>query len=143
MIILKFGGTSISSSIRIKELASLINTPEQKIIVLSAMSGTTNSLVEIADYLYKKDNHRANQLISDLEDKYYQVVSDLFSTSKYQKKGNELIKSHFNYINSFTLDMFTLYGEKAILAQGELLSTALFHYYLNEKKKRFCSSSRS
>lgn len=134
MIILKFGGTSISSSIRIKEVASLINTSEQKIIVLSAMSGTTNSLVEIADYLYKKDNNKANQLILSLEDKYYQVVSDLFSTSEYQKKGNELIKSHFNYINSFTLDMFTLFEEKAILAQGELLSTALFHYYLSEQK---------
>jgi len=134
MQVLKFGGTSVGSAERIKSVGKLINNDEKKIVVLSAMSGTTNSLVEIADYLYKKNHDSANETIINLEQKYYTVIEELFSSEEYKEKGFELIKSHFNYIKSFTQDMFTLYEEKAILAQGELLSTALMHFYLNENK---------
>ncbi len=133
MLVQKFGGTSVGSAERIKSVASLINNNQPKVVVLSAMSGTTNSLVEIAGYLYKKNNDSANEAIVSLEEKYYHVIDELFDSSKYKAKGNELIKSHFTYIKSFTQDMFTLFEEKAILAQGELLSTALIHYYLNEQ----------
>lgn len=133
MLVVKFGGTSVGSAERIKSVARLIHSDQPKIVVLSAMSGTTNSLVEIADYLYKKNNDSAHEAIIALEKKYYDVVTELFSTNEYIEKGNELIKSHFNYIKSFTQDMFTLFEEKAILAQGELLSTALMHFYLNEQ----------
>lgn len=132
MQVLKFGGTSVGSAERIKSVANLINNDERKIVVLSAMSGTTNSLVEIAGYLYKKNHDSANEAIINLEQNYYAVVNDLYTTSEFKDKGTELIKSHFNYIKSFTQDMFTLYEEKAILAQGELLSTALMHFYLTE-----------
>jgi aspartate kinase len=134
MLILKFGGTSVGTATRIKEVAQLIHNSDKKIVVLSAMSGTTNTLVEIAGYLYKKNNDSANETIVELEKKYYTVVEELFSTSDFKDKGKELILSHFNYIKSFTQDMFTLFEEKAILAQGELLSTALMHYYLTEQK---------
>lgn len=134
MLVLKFGGTSIGSVERIKELVKLVNDKKNKVVVLSAMSGTTNQLVEITDYLYKKNKEGANELISNLENSYYQVVSELFTSEKYLEKGKELIKSHFCYIRSFTQDMFTLFEEKAILAQGELISTALFHYYISELK---------
>jgi aspartate kinase len=134
MIVLKFGGTSVGSAARIKEVVNLINNSEKKVVVLSAMSGTTNNLVEIANYLYKKNNDSANEAILELEKNYYNVVQELFSTAEYKEKGTELIKSHFIYIKSFTQDMFTLFEEKAILAQGELISTALMHYYLNEQK---------
>lgn len=133
MLVLKFGGTSVGSAARIKEVANLISNSEKKVVVLSAMSGTTNSLVEIAGYLYKKNNDSANEAILTLEKKYYQVIQELFSSSEYKEKGTELIQAHFTYIKSFTQDMFTLFEEKAILAQGELLSTALMHYYLNEQ----------
>ncbi|MBL4668962.1 MAG: aspartate kinase [Flavobacteriales bacterium] len=133
MVVLKFGGTSVGSAVRIEEVASLINTSEQKIVVLSAMSGTTNSLVEIANYLYKKNNDSANEAILILEEHYIKVINQLFSTHEFKEKGIELIQSHFIYIKSFTQDMFTLFEEKAILAQGELISTALLHYYLSEK----------
>jgi len=133
MLVLKFGGTSVGSASRIKEVANLINTSEKKVVVLSAMSGTTNKLIEIADYLYKKNHDSANEAIIALEKSYYSVIDELFSTSEFKEKGNELIKSHFTYIKSFTQDMFTLFEEKAILAQGELISTALLHYYLNEQ----------
>ena len=132
MIVLKFGGTSVGSADRIKEVAKLVNTAEKKIVVLSAMSGTTNSLVDIANYLYKKNNEAASELILALEQNYFKVVTELFKTDQYKQKGKELIISHFNSIKSFTQDLFTLFEEKSILAQGELLSTGLFHYYLTE-----------
>lgn len=135
MLVLKFGGTSVGSAERMKEVAELINTPETKIVVLSAMSGTTNSLVEIAEYLYQKNIDAANEKINLLEKNYEKVVDELFSTETYKSKGLELIKSHFNYIKALTQDMFTLFEEKAVLAQGEMLSTALFHFYLEENKR--------
>jgi aspartate kinase len=133
MLVQKFGGTSVGSVQRIKNIVSLINSPKPKIVVLSAMSGTTNSLVEIAGYLYKKNSESANETIAELENRYYNEVENLFTTKDYKQKGKELIKEHFNYIKSFTQDIFTLFEERAILAQGELLSTALLHYYLTEQ----------
>ena len=132
MKVLKFGGTSVGSAERIKEVAKLITDGEQKVVVLSAMSGTTNSLVEIADYLYKKNQDGAVEVITALEEKYDQVVEDLYASDKSKQKGKSLIVSHFNYLRSFTIDVFTQNEEKAILAQGELISTALMTYYLEE-----------
>lgn len=94
MKVLKFGGTSVGSASRIKEVAKLITDGEQKIVVLSAMSGTTNTLVEISDYLYKKNPEGANEIINKLEAKYKQHVNELYSTPEYKQKGQELIKSH-------------------------------------------------
>lgn len=135
MKILKFGGTSVGSAERMKSVAKLIDTPERKIVVLSAMSGTTNSLVEIANCLYANDNDRANSIISTLEKKYLDTVKDLYVTPEYIKKSEEMIKYHFDYLRSFTMDMFTINEERAVLAQGELLSTALFHFYLQENNR--------
>ena len=74
MKVLKFGGTSVGSAQRMKEVAKLITDGEQKIVVLSAMSGTTNTLVEISDYLYKKNPEGANEIINKLESKYKQHI---------------------------------------------------------------------
>lgn len=131
-LILKFGGTSVGSPQRIKELVKLTTNDEPKIVVLSAMSGTTNALVEISNALYNKDIELAKNLIRTLKEKYFKVVNELFSKKESIEKGKNLIESHFNYILSFTLDMFTSNEERAILAQGELISTALYHYYLEE-----------
>ena len=81
MKVLKFGGTSVGSAQRMKEVAKLILDGEQKIVVLSAMSGTTNSLVEISDYLYKRNPDGAIDAINALEAKYYPVVEELLSTA--------------------------------------------------------------
>lgn len=136
MRVLKFGGTSVGSAQRMKEVADLIDDKHQKIVVLSAMAGTTNSLVEIANYLYQKNHDGANEVINTLETKYEQVVDELFISEAFKSKGRDLIKSHFEFIKSFTIDMFTVFEEKAILAQGELISTALFHFHLQEKGKQ-------
>ncbi|MFI5149574.1 MAG: aspartate kinase [Bacteroidia bacterium] len=132
MNVLKFGGTSVGSTERMKNLLPLINTPEPKIVVLSAMSGTTNNLVEIANALYAREHERASQFIDTLEQKYQAVVKELYHKPESLGKGQDLIRSHFEYLRSFLLDMFTANEEKAILAQGELLSTAMVHYYLEE-----------
>jgi len=132
MNILKFGGTSVGTAERMKALVKLISSSDRKIVVLSAMSGTTNALVEICNTLYQKDSAAANELINKLEAIYISEVEKLFNSADFKTKGNDLIKNHFNYLRSFTLDMFTVNEEKAILAQGELLSTALFHFHLQE-----------
>ena len=132
MKVLKFGGTSVGSAQRMKDVARLITDGERKIVVLSAMSGTTNTLVEISDYLYKKNPEGANEIINRLEAKYRRHIDELYATPEYKQKGMDLIKSHFDYIRSYTKDLFTLFEEKVILAQGELISTGMMNYYLQE-----------
>jgi len=132
--VLKFGGTSVGSAERIKEVARTIKSDDRQIVVLSAMSGTTNALVQIAENLYGKKNSKANKLIDQLAKQYANVIKELFNTPESLMKAQELIESHFNYITSFTQDLFTIHEERAILAQGELISTALFHHYLKEQK---------
>ena len=133
MKILKFGGTSVGSAERMQGVANLINNDERKIVVLSAMSGTTNNLVKITEFLYSQKKDSANNLIDLLEENYNKVIKELYSKQELLQEGKELIESHFNYIRSFTQDIFTIHEEKAILAQGELISTALFHIYLKEQ----------
>ncbi|GGK08609.1 MULTISPECIES: aspartate kinase [Parabacteroides] len=132
MKILKFGGTSVGSAQRMKDVAKLICSGDRNIVVLSAMSGTTNSLVEISDYLYKKNPDGANEIINKLAQKYYGHIEELYSTDEYKQKAKELVKSHFDYIRTFTKDLFTLFEEKVVLAQGELISTGMMNLYLNE-----------
>ena len=132
MKVLKFGGTSVGSAQRIKDVAKLICDGNQKIVVLSAMSGTTNSLVDISDYLYKKNHDGANEIINRLSDKYTGVVNELYNTQEYKEKAHELIRSYLNYIRSLVKDIFTLFEERVILAHGELMSTGMMDLYLKE-----------
>jgi aspartate kinase len=132
MKILKFGGTSVGTAPRIKALKSLIVNEEPKIVVLSAMAGTTNKLVEIAYALYAGDKEKASKHIDNLEKNYETVIAELYSNSAQLEKARELIKAHFEYIRSFMNDLFTIYEERAILAQGELISTALLQFHLEE-----------
>lgn len=133
MLVLKFGGTSVGSAERIKNLAELTKGQKPKIVVLSAMSGTTNALVEISQALYEKNTSKAKELIQSLEDKYRKEIKDLYKNETIAKKGNELLDDYFNYIASFLdFSIFTSKEEKIILAQGELLSTHMFHFYMSE-----------
>ncbi len=131
MKVLKFGGTSVGSAQRMKDVAKLI-TGDRSIVVLSAMSGTTNSLVEISDYLYKKNPDGASEIINKLAIKYYEHAEELYSTVEYKQRAKELIAYHFDYIRTFTKDLFTLFEERVVLAQGELISTGMMNLYLNE-----------
>ena len=134
MKVMKFGGTSVGSPERMKGVASLVTeSGEPTFIVLSAMSGTTNSLVEISDYLYKKNPEGANEVINNLEKKYMQHVEDLYSTEEMKKTTREFLQGEFNYLRSFTKDLFTSFEEKSIVAQGEIMSTNMVVNYLKEQ----------
>src|SRR6202008_129732 len=128
MEVLKFGGTSVGSAERMKSVAELVNHTGKQIVGLSAMSGTTAHLVKITQALLKKENKTAIQLINVLEPPYRKAVQELYSSPEFVNKGNQLITEHFAFLLSFTQDMFTPNEEKTILAEGELLSTALFQY---------------
>lgn len=116
-----------------KSVASLITeSGEPTIVVLSAMSGTTNSLVEISNYLYKKNPEGANEVINNLERKYLGHVAELYSADEYKEKTRAFLLDEFNYLRSFTKDLFTSFEEKAIVAQGEIISTNMVVNYLQE-----------
>ena len=133
MKVMKFGGTSVGSPKRIKEVSSLITeTGEPTFIVLSAMSGTTNSLVEISNYLYKKNPDGANEIINSLENKYMLHVEELYTTEVYKQKIREFLHDEFDYLRSFTKNLFTSFEEKSIVAQGEIMSTNMVVNYLQE-----------
>ncbi|MCI7309658.1 MAG: aspartate kinase [Prevotella sp.] len=133
MKVMKFGGTSVGSAERIKNVASLITkSGEPTFVVLSAMSGTTNSLVEISDYLYKKNPEGANEIINTLERKYMTHVDELYSTEECRKKTREFLTEEFDYLRTFTKDLFTSFEEKTIVAQGEVISTNMAVNYLQE-----------
>lgn len=134
MKVMKFGGTSVGSPERMKEVASLVTkSGEPTFIVLSAMSGTTNALVEISKYLYKKNPDDANRVINDLEEEYLSHVEELYSTEKYKTITKDFLFQEFNYIRSFTNDLFTSFEEKSIVAQGEIISTNMVTNYLLEQ----------
>ena len=134
MKVLKFGGTSIGNAERMKEVASLITNNELKIVVLSAMSGTTNKLFTLADNLENRNIDLAKEIISDFEEEYSEVINELFTNQEYKNKGREIIKHHFDYLKEFLNGDYSHKVRKIILAQGELISTALFYNYLLEQK---------
>ncbi|MDB5263166.1 MAG: aspartate kinase [Adhaeribacter sp.] len=132
MKVLKFGGTSVGSPTNMKSVASLINTPDPKIVVLSAMSGTTNKLVQISENLYKDKADEATSIIEELHQTYKQVIDELYKSDKYKQQALDFVQSHFEFIKSKVKDNFSSHEERGILAQGELLSTGLFQLFLEE-----------
>ena len=131
MIVLKFGGTSVGSVENFRKVADIVNqVREDKIVVLSAMSGVTNTLVEIAHHLKTGDKERAILLIDSLIQKYREVVLNLLPDDGIQEKAFDFLENHNALLNCMATDDFTESTEKEILAQGELVSTRLFHYYL-------------
>ena len=134
MKVMKFGGTSVGTAERMKGVAKLVTrSGEPTFVVLSAMSGTTNSLVEISDYLYKKNPEGAQEVINQLEKKYMGHVEELYSTEEMKKKTAEFLRKEFNYLRTFTKDTFTSFEEKIVVAQGEVMSTNMVTNYLNEQ----------
>ena len=134
MKVMKFGGTSVGSPARMKEVTKLVTkSGEPVFVVLSAMAGTTNSLVEIANYLYKKNPEGANEVINQLERKYHQHISELYTTQEMKEKTTEFLTTEMDYLRSFTKELFTSFEEKSIVAQGELISTNMVVNYMQEQ----------
>ena len=133
MKIMKFGGTSVGSAQRIQHVADLVSRGGRNFVVLSAMSGTTNSLVEISDYLFNRNVEGARETIDRLAAKYRGVIAELYSTAEARDKAQQYADGVFDYIKTFTKKLFTQVESKIIIGQGELLSTHLMTFYLQEK----------
>ena len=132
MKVLKFGGTSVGSPQNMRMVMELITNGEQKLVVLSAMSGTTNSLVEISKHLYNNEKEPAIAIIDTLRKKYDIVVEELFTSETYKHKGAIVINEVFSLLHSLTRSGFGEWEEKITVAQGELISTQLFTLLMQE-----------
>lgn len=132
MKVFKFGGTSVGSPENMRSVMDIITDGEPKIVVLSAMSGTTNALVNISEKLYKNSKDSAKYAIKKLHKKYDQVVNELFETEEFKQKGEAVIKERFETLQTQTRGTFDTVKEQIILAQGELISTALVTFLLQE-----------
>ncbi len=132
MKVYKFGGTSVGSPERFRALVPLISDGEQKIVVLSAMAGTTNELVEISGLFSSGDSDGAKQRSEQLRTRYHAVAKELFASATWSERAHDLIGEHFDFIAGLLSREFSRHNEKRILARGELLSTALLHFLLSE-----------
>lgn len=134
MKVLKFGGTSVGSPQRMHEVARLITLhDEPKIVVLSAVSGTTNTLVQISEHLRAGEQEKATEIVKNLHNKYKSFVMELLETAEAREAAHNLIDEHFDFLGRLKAKGFNTSQEKEVLAQGELLSTKLFDEFLKER----------
>lgn len=135
MKIMKFGGTSVGKPERMHQVSQLITADdESKIVVLSALSGTTNSLVDISNAMATGNKSDAKQLIEKLENHYKDFVKQLLKSEAGLEAAGKVLQEHFEFLYIILRISFSEALNKDILAQGELLSTKLFSIYLTENK---------
>ena len=131
MRVCKFGGTSVGSAQRLREVAAIIQENRRAIIVLSAMSGTTNTLVQVAEFMKKEETYKAKGLIQKLKSKYLFEASELLSDLNCPNFLNEWIENFFNHIIQLAKKDHSLEIEKELLVQGEFVTTHILTIYLN------------
>ena len=134
MKVYKFGGTSVGTVERMKHVAELISESAPKIVVLSATAGTTNHLEEIAANLFSRDIEQAHEKITRLEFQFIDFANELLTDESIKREAIDYILDRFQRLWQFINDEFTSVEEKEVLAQGELISTALLHFCLRERK---------
>lgn len=135
MLVVKFGGTSVGKPERMKKIANLVTgMAGKKIVVLSALSGTTNALVRIGDSLLAQQQTAAHQEIAELEKHYQQFIKELYESEAYLAIGQEIVSRYFSLFRLLAAGRFDDRSYRELLAQGELISTELFYHHLQEKK---------
>ena len=135
MIVVKFGGTSVGKPERMKKIAELVlGTPGKKIVVLSALSGTTNTLVAIGDHLLAGQRAKAEEEIAGLEKHYDAFIKELYGSESFHAIGQEIVSRFFIFIRLLAAGQFDSKSYRELLAQGELISTELFYQHLQERK---------
>lgn len=135
MLVLKFGGTSVGKPERMKKIADLVTgAPGKKVVVLSALSGTTNALVSIGEHLTIGQTAKAEEEIVSLEKHYLSFVKDLFESEAFHAIGQEIVSRYFILIRLLAAGQFDSKSYRELLAQGELMSTELFYQHLQERK---------
>lgn len=133
MKVLKFGSASIDTAEKMKNVANIVTKGSNNIIVLSSMRGTAEALTEVSEYLYKKNQEGAIEIINKLEKRYREFIQELFLLDENKLEADKVVYDKFDYIRTFTKDLFTLFEERVIMAQSELLSSELFYLYLREQ----------
>lgn len=134
VVVMKFGGTSVGNAERIQHVAQLIRSEGRKIVVLSAMSGVTNQLVEIAQCFYPPSNRQgALRLLEELRERYYEVIRALYAEASSAEAAKQVVTEHIHFIQSFKEDYFTDFEERQILARGEMISVEMMRLYLKEQ----------
>jgi aspartate kinase len=135
MVVLKFGGTSVGKPERMKKIAELVlGTPGKKIVVLSALSGTTNTLVAIGDHLLAGQKAKAEDETTSLENHYQSFIKELYTSEAHHAIGQEIVRRFFIFIRMLAAGQFDNKSYRELLAQGELISTELFYQHLQERK---------
>jgi aspartate kinase len=135
MLVMKFGGTSVGKPERMKKIANLVTgTPGKKVVVLSALSGTTNALVSIGENLIAGHEAKAEEEIAILEKHYHGFITDLFESEAFHAIGQEIVSRYFILIRLLAAGQFDNKSYRELLAQGELISTELFYQHLQERK---------
>ncbi|MDC1161947.1 aspartate kinase [Tenacibaculum sp.] len=136
MIILKFGGTSVGTAKSIKQVVNIVtesvDVDKPKIVVLSAVSGTTNSLLEISQLIYQNAKEEALIGIHNLQNSYKELITELYESEAYLVKSQDFIKSKFDDLSNYVMKSNEINLEKTIVAQGEIISTNLVQLYLEE-----------
>ncbi len=133
MKVLKFGSTAIDTPERLDIVTNIVSKNNKCIVIVSAISGTTALLEEISDYLYKKNPEGANETINTLEKEYLSRIDQTYKNQDTKGEAIAFLKDKIRYIRSFTKDLFTLFEEKIVLAQGEILSSGIIYFLLREK----------
>lgn len=132
MKVLKFGGTSVGSAERMQNVVRLISDGEPKIVVLSAMSGTTNSLIEFTNYLRNGNVNGACEHSTFLQTKYMQTIKDLYKSEEAIKSATDKVNEIFNHLRDLAAKPLSDELEKEIVAQGEIISTNMVTIYMRE-----------
>lgn len=133
MKVMKFGGTSVGTPQRIKDVCRLVNDGEPKIVVLSALSGTTNALIRINDDFYAGKTESALNKIGELESIYKKHADELFCSENSKAETLLFFKETFDFLRSFAETAFSMTCAKQIIGQGELLSTNMVIQYMKEQ----------
>ena len=138
MKVMKFGGTSVGNAERIRNVAGLVAESGRNLVVVSAVSGTTNALAEFSDYLYNGNPDGAKDVVSRLEASYESLIAGLYRTDEVAGRARAYVKEVFSYLRTMSRQLFTSAEEKVALAQGELISSHLLCWYLEEIGVRVC-----
>lgn len=141
MKVCKFGGTSVGSVERMKNVANLISDDHPKIVVLSATAGTTDHLEKIVSYIFNREIDEAHNEITKLEFYFVDFANKLLKDDCIKRQAIDYILDRFRLLWNFTRNSFTVADEKEIVAQGELISTALMSFYLKEQKSNVLLSA--
>jgi aspartate kinase len=135
MLVVKFGGTSVGKPERMKKIAELVlGMPGKKMVVLSALSGTTNALVRMGDHLLAGRQPNALSEMAELEAHYTNFIQELYTSEAYRAIGEEIVSRYFSLFRLLAAGRFDDRSYRELLAQGELISTELFYHHLQERK---------